>query len=113
MTAFIVAAALFVAFAALLLRLARADLAEAGQWRITTAIGVWLLYLFHADTIAATAFTDVGRVDVPAGPFLLAGSLLGPRFARLEERHLLRQFGNRYASYRDRTPVFLTWRPQP
>ena len=179
MIGFVVAVGVFGLLAAFVLRLADEDLEKRGGLGAIASISLWLLYLFHADTVAAAAFTDLGRIDVPAGPFLASGLLLaaggwflflaatvslvrhgdfqglnttqlvmsGPfrisrhpqnagwamlllglavasrsvvalalvavfalfagRFARLEERHLVRRFGTTYASYRERTPVFL------
>ena len=180
MIGFVVAVAVFGLLAVFVLRLADADLEKRGGLGMVASISLWLLYLFHADTVAAAAFTDVGRIDAPAAPFMASGLLLasagwllflaatvslvrhgdfkglnttqlvmsGPfrlsrhpqnagwamlllgfaiasrslvalalvavfalfagRFARIEERHLARRFGTAYASYRDRTPVFLT-----
>ena len=76
MIEFAVAAGLFALLAALTLRLVRADAATGGRPRTLSALAIWLVYLFHADTVAAAAFTDVGRVDLPAGPFLVAGLTL-------------------------------------
>ena len=67
----------FTAFAALLLMWAEQDYERRGTLTWRSAIAAWLLYLFHADTVATAAFTDVGRVPVPATPALAIGVGIG------------------------------------
>jgi protein-S-isoprenylcysteine O-methyltransferase Ste14 len=182
MIAFVVATAIFGAFATFVVKRADADLRQRGGLSAFTSVSVWLLYLFHADTVAAASFTDLARVPLPSAPLLISGLVLaatgwviflaatvalvrhgaferlettrlvtsGPfslsrhpqnagwallllgiaiasrslialalvaafaifaaRFARVEERDLLRRFGTVYASYGDRTPVLPLWR---
>ena len=76
MIEFAVAVGVFAVLAALTLRLVRADVDDGGRSRTLSAVATWLVYLFHADTVAAAAFTDIGRVAVPPGPFLVAGLTL-------------------------------------
>lgn len=76
MTAFLVAAGVFGLLAALTLKLFRADAAGGHGPRALSGLAVWLVYLFHADTVAAAAFTDVGRLPLPAAPFMLSGLTL-------------------------------------
>ena len=73
MTAFIVALAVFGGFALFVVKRADEDLRERRQLSGTAVIGVWLLYLFHADTVVAAAYTDLGRVAVPSAPLLAIG----------------------------------------
>lgn len=63
----------FVGLAAVVLRLA--DRVEASSTPLLVV--VWLTYVLHADTVILAAFSDVGRLDVPAGPTLLIAGLLG------------------------------------
>ena len=67
MIGFVVAVSVFGLLAAFVLRLADEDLEKRGGLGAIASISLWLLYLFHADTVAAAAFTDLGRIDVPAG----------------------------------------------
>ena len=76
MTGLAIAAAIFVALAAVTVRLLRADLERPGGQTARSALATWLVYLFHADTVAAAAFTDVARLPVPATPFLVGGLAL-------------------------------------
>ena len=168
----------FAVFSVVVLRIARAEAGRAEATGMASGLAAWLLYLFHADTVGAAAFTDLGRLPAPELPFLVIGGtaaalgfalflaatvtlvrhggfeglrtsqlvssgpfrlcrhpqnagwalmLLGiaiasrsviallfvavfavfsARLAHIEELGLLRRFGTRYASYRDRTPAF-------
>ena len=73
MIEFAIAVGIFAILGVLTLRLVRADIERTGQPRTLSALATWLVYLFHADTVAAAAFTETGRVALPAGPFLVAG----------------------------------------
>lgn len=48
-------------------------LVDHGRGATVPAIAVWLLYFFHADTVAAAAYADVGRLPFPEAPFLVLG----------------------------------------
>lgn len=77
MIALLVATAIFAVAAAGLLAWARQDYAKAGTLTWRSAIGAWMLYLFHADTVATAAFMDVAIVPVPEAPALVAGIAIG------------------------------------
>jgi protein-S-isoprenylcysteine O-methyltransferase Ste14 len=82
MTVFVVALAVFGGFAVFVVKWADADLRDRGRLSGGAAISVWLLYLFHADTVSAAAFTEVARVELPSAPLLLSGlSLTAAGFA--------------------------------
>jgi len=58
----------------LVLTLAEADADREGGLQARSAIALWLLAFFHANTVVSAAFTDVGRIDaLPRVPFLVAG----------------------------------------
>lgn len=77
MTALLAAIVAFSGFAILLLTWAGQDYERRGTLTWRSAIAAWLLYLFHADTVATAAFTDIARLPVPAGPALALGVLVG------------------------------------
>ena len=50
--------------------------AQAGRAAgLTAGIAVWLLYLLHAQTVAAAAFGGVGQLPLPPAPFLAVGAV--------------------------------------
>jgi protein-S-isoprenylcysteine O-methyltransferase Ste14 len=58
----------------LVLTLADADADREGGLQARTAIALWLLAFFHANTVVSAAFTDVLRLDgLPRVPFLVLG----------------------------------------
>lgn len=73
----IAAVVAFTGFAALLLFWAEQDYERQGTLTWRSAIAAWLLYLFHADTVATAAFSDIGRLGLPDGPFLVLGVTIG------------------------------------
>lgn len=77
MIALLAAVVAFTGFAALLLAWAERDYERNGTLTWPSAIAAWMLYLFHADTVATAAFTDVARLGVPSGPALVIGSAIG------------------------------------
>ena len=71
--------AFFIVFAlasGLVLHLANAD-AERETSGARSALAVWLLAFFHANTVVAAASTDAGKVAVPEIPLLVAGIVIG------------------------------------
>lgn len=173
----------FTVLAVLVLRWARADLAEHTWLSSRSLLASWLLYVSHADTVASAAWMQLLHVDVPRTPALIVGGAIGvagftlflagtivlvrfgdldgprsrrlvtsgpyrltrhpqhvgwglllagcaiggrslvalalvalfaafvSRYARHEEQHLGRQFGDAYEAYARATPVTLTLRP--
>ena len=77
MVALLAAAVAFTGFAALLLVWAEQDYDRSGTLSWRSAVATWMLYLFHADTVATAAFMDVGRVPVPQRPALALGLAIG------------------------------------
>ena len=74
MIGFAAALAVFCAAALVVLRLvARQAGGDATRSAAVPAVAVWLLYFLHADTVAAAAYADVGRVSLPGAPFLAVG----------------------------------------
>ncbi len=58
----------------LVLTLADADADREGGVQARTAVALWLLAFFHANTVVSAAFTDAGRLDaLPRVPFLVLG----------------------------------------
>jgi protein-S-isoprenylcysteine O-methyltransferase Ste14 len=68
MIGFLIAFAVFCVAAVIVLRIV-----DDGRGTILPAVAVWLLYFFHADTVVAAAYSDVGRLPAPAAPFLVVG----------------------------------------
>jgi protein-S-isoprenylcysteine O-methyltransferase Ste14 len=61
----------------LVLTLADADADREGGVQARTAVALWLLSFFHANTVVSAAFTDTGRLDaLPRVPFLVVGLLV-------------------------------------
>ena len=77
MVALAAAVIAFSALAWLLLVWARQDYERDGRPTWRSAIAAWMLYLFHADTVATAAFADVGRLSVGRAPFLALGIAVG------------------------------------
>ena len=76
---FLAALVVFGLAGALVLQLAEADADrdDGGGPQARTAIALWLLAFFHANTVVSAAFTEAGRIDaLPRVPFLVAGLLL-------------------------------------
>lgn len=57
------AIAVFAGLAALVVRWAESDYAEGGELGTRSTVGGWLLYLFHADSVATAAYAGALRVD--------------------------------------------------
>ena len=76
MIALVAAVVAFSGFALLLLAWAEHDYEQHGTLTWKSAIGAWMLYLFHADTVGTAAFTDIGRLDVGT-PGLVIGAAVG------------------------------------
>jgi protein-S-isoprenylcysteine O-methyltransferase Ste14 len=58
----------------LVLQLAQADADREGGVQARSAIALWLLAFFHANTVVSAAFTETGRIEaLPRVPFLVAG----------------------------------------
>lgn len=180
MVGLLVSVAIFTGAALLVLRWAGRDLAGLRALSTKSLVASWLLYVFHADTVATAAWIGAVAVDVPPaaalfigatlaitgfGVFLAAtlalarhGDFAGPRtrrlvtvgpyrhsrhpqnlgwgtmllgiaiagrslvalalvalfaafvgrYARLEEDHLQRNFGDGYAAYRTQTPAVIS-----
>ena len=71
--------AFFVVFgvaSGLVLHLADADTESEGSGT-RSAVAVWLLAFFHANTVAAAASTDAGRLALLETPLLIAGIVIG------------------------------------
>ena len=71
--------AFFVVFAvasALVLHLANADAQREGSGT-RSAVAVWLLAFFHANTVAAAAGTDAGKFALWETPLLIVGIVIG------------------------------------
>ena len=77
MAGFVAATVLFLALAALVLRWARHDLRDRGALSGRSAAASWLLYVFHADTVASAAWAQALTVDAPRAPAIALGVLLG------------------------------------
>lgn len=78
MAATFFAVAVFVALAAVLVRWTEADYRESGRLTTRSTIVGWLLYLFHADSVAAAAYADALRIEaVPARAALVFGVGIG------------------------------------
>ena len=76
---FLAALVVFGLAGALVLQLAEADADrdDGGGPQARTAIALWLLAFFHANTVVSAAFTETGRIDaLPRVPFLAAGLAL-------------------------------------
>jgi protein-S-isoprenylcysteine O-methyltransferase Ste14 len=76
---FLAALVVFGVAGALVLQLAEADADrdDGGGPQTRTAIALWLLAFFHANTVVSAAFTAAGRIDeLPRVPFLVAGLVL-------------------------------------
>ena len=76
---FLAAFVVFGLAGALVLQLADADADrdDGGGPQARTAIALWLLAFFHANTVVSAAFTATGRVDaLPRVPFLVGGLAL-------------------------------------
>ena len=62
--------------AMLVLRWAANDLAKAGKLSAKSVVASWLLYVFHADTVATAAWMGAVSVGVPRAAALVAGAAL-------------------------------------
>ena len=76
MTALVVSVVLFSAAAVLVLRWAAADLAGRGALSTKSILASWLLYVFHADTVASAAWMGALDIAVPRPAALIAGAIL-------------------------------------
>ncbi len=74
MLALLLAVVVFTALAVLVLRWAADDLAGPGTLSAKALVSSWLLYVFHADTVATAALTGAITVDVPSAPALAIGA---------------------------------------
>lgn len=71
---FIASFVVFGAAGALVLQLAQADHEEEGGLRTRSAVALFLLAFFHANTVLSAAFTPLARVDaLPRVPLLVLG----------------------------------------
>ena len=77
MLGIVAAVVAFTGFAALLLVWAEQDYAQHRTLTWRSAIASWLLYFFHANTVATAAFSDFGRLDALRTPLLLLGAAVG------------------------------------
>lgn len=68
MIGFLIAFAVFCVAAVIVLQVV-----DDGRGTIVPGVAVWLLYFFHADTVVAAAYADIGRVPLPEAPFLVVG----------------------------------------
>lgn len=69
----------FVVFAlasGLVLHLAQADAEREGRTRGRSALAIWLLAFFHANTVIAAAYTDVAKLDAAEQPLLVGGLVI-------------------------------------
>lgn len=76
MLALLSAIAVFTALAALVLHWAREDLADRGALSAKSTVASWLLYVFHADTVASAAWIGALAVDAPREAALAAGGVI-------------------------------------
>ena len=76
MLALLIAVAVFTAVAVLVLRWAGQDLVGRGALSAKSVLASWLLYVFHADTVASAAWINALAVDVPRTVALAAGALV-------------------------------------
>ena len=77
MVALVAAVVAFTLFAILVLAWAEQDYERRGTLGWRSAVAAWLLYLFHADTVATASFTDVARVGLAREIALVLGVLVG------------------------------------
>ena len=63
MLASLLAIAVFAALAAVVVRWAQVDYDEDGRLTVRSTVGGWLLYFFHADSVATAAYAGALRVD--------------------------------------------------
>jgi len=73
---FAIALVVFGVVAALVLRWTHCDLHDSGAPTARAAAATWVLYVLHADTVAAAAWAQVLTLPLPAGPALADGVLL-------------------------------------
>lgn len=76
MVGLLVSVALFTAAAVLVLRWARRDLAGAGTLSTKSLVASWLLYVFHADTVATAAWMGAVSVEAPRAVALALGAVI-------------------------------------
>jgi hypothetical protein len=132
MLAALVAIAVFVVLAVLILRWVQSDYASEGRLTVRSSVGLWLLYFFHADTVATAAYAGALRFDaapatagyvaavlvgVPGVVLFLAVALAGrsglvglfgafvTRSTRIEEEHPQRRHGAAWRRYTDSVPI--------
>ncbi len=72
MVALVIAVAVFAGLAALVVHGARVDYEGNGVLSTRSAVSSWLLYFFHADSVASAAYVEALAVDVPV---MLAGAV--------------------------------------
>ena len=76
MVGLLVSVALFTAAAVLVLRCARRDLARSGTLSTKSLVASWLLYVFHADTVATAAWMGAVSVEAPRAVALPLGAAI-------------------------------------
>lgn len=76
MPALLATVAVFSAMAILVLRWAADDLADTGTLSGKSIVASWLLYVFHADTVATAALMGAMTVDAPRTAALAGGAAL-------------------------------------
>ena len=76
MVGLLVSVALFTAAAVLVLRWARRDLAGSGALSTKSLVASWLLYVFHADTVATAAWMGAVSVQAPRAAALPLGAAI-------------------------------------
>ena len=76
MAALVLAILLFVGLAALVLHWARRDLETLGTLSSKSAVASWLLYVFHADTVATAAYANALEFELPRAVTLGVGCAL-------------------------------------
>jgi protein-S-isoprenylcysteine O-methyltransferase Ste14 len=78
MLAALVAIAVFVVLAVLSVRWVQSDYASEGRLTVRSSVGLWLLYFFHADTVATAAYAGGLRLEAaPATAGYIAAVLVG------------------------------------
>lgn len=76
MLALLITVAVFSTMAVLVLRWAADDFSETGTLSGRSVVASWLLYVFHADTVATAALIGALAVDVPRTAALIGGAAL-------------------------------------
>lgn len=96
MVALLIAVAVFAGLAAVVVHWARLDYERNGALSARSAVSSWLLYFFHADSVATAAYVGALPVDVSPTGAAIAGmaiAVAGFAFFALATRTLVREGG--------------------